>query len=117
LHLGILNKNANDFDITDDIVCDEFYKLFKNISKQNTTIYDEVFKCFPSDNVKTFQDLEEYPRLPCLSIHNPVKAKELLENKVNGLIVDFPLEFLSKEKNFFPSINTKEGLLPKEAWT
>ena len=34
-----------------------------------------------------------------------------------GLVVDFPLEFLSHEKNFFPDFDTPEGFVPKEMWT
>jgi hypothetical protein len=34
-----------------------------------------------------------------------------------GLVVDFPLEFLSKEKNFFPDYVTPEGIVPTEMWT
>ncbi len=34
-----------------------------------------------------------------------------------GYVVDFPIEFLSKEKNFYPSILTKQGIAPYELWT
>jgi hypothetical protein len=45
------------------------------------------------------------------------KAKKKLENFVMGLVVDFPLNFLSNEKNFFPDIVTTEGLVPEIIWT
>ena len=40
-----------------------------------------------------------------------------MDSNVNGFIVDFPLQFLSHEKEFFPSVFTLEGLLPKDMWT
>lgn len=40
----------------------------------------------------------------------------MLEN-VMGFIVDFPINFLSKESNFFPNITTPEGLVPTSTWT
>ena len=40
-----------------------------------------------------------------------------METFVMGLVVDFPLEFLSHEQNFFPDFDTPEGLVPKEMWT
>jgi hypothetical protein len=40
-----------------------------------------------------------------------------MDTDVQGFIVDFPLKFLSREKGFFPSVFTLEGLLPKDMWT
>lgn len=40
-----------------------------------------------------------------------------MDENVKGFIVDFPLKFLSKEKNFFPDYKTPEGLVPKQMWT
>jgi hypothetical protein len=41
----------------------------------------------------------------------------MLEKELMGFIVDFPIEFLSNEKNFYPSILTKQGLAPYALWT
>ena len=40
-----------------------------------------------------------------------------MEKHISGFVVDFPLKFLSKEHNFFPELNTKEGMLPTSMWT
>jgi hypothetical protein len=40
-----------------------------------------------------------------------------MESEVNGFIVDFPLQFLSQEKNFFPEMMTTEGMVPTAMWT
>jgi len=79
-------------------------------------IYDQVFKCLPSDNILNFTDLRNYPNSISLNKTNPFEAKKRLDN-INGYIVDFPLEFLSNEKKFFPDFVTPEGILPNEMWT
>lgn len=45
------------------------------------------------------------------------KGKHKMEKFVQGLVVDFPLNFLSKEKNFFPDFVTAEGIAPVQFWT
>ena len=139
LHLGIYFNNPHRIDIT-DCVCDQNYNLFRDISRANTKVYDEVFKCLPSDNVMTFEHLKTYTDKPCLNSDNmklviigdfdnffkkililnsiiSSQGKERLEEGVRGFIVDFPLLFLSKERRFFPEINTKEGMAPIIMWT
>ena len=100
-----------------DCVSSDFYRLFKSVSHQNTLIYDEVFKCLPSDKILNFNDLKNFTKQPSLSKTEPADAKLKLEKSVMGLIVDFPLNFLSHEKNFFPDLDTPEGLVPTEMWT
>lgn len=40
-----------------------------------------------------------------------------MDKNVKGFLVDFPLKFLSNEKNFFPNLKTPEGLVPTAMWT
>ena len=133
-HLG---RNIN------DCASDDSFQIFKHISKRNTYLYEEIFNCIPSDNTKTLDDLEKLKIFNerCLAKTSPnqvrfviflfcqipahiliqclLKAKKMLEKSINGFIVDFPLEFLSKvkENNFFPELGTKEGLMPVMVWT
>ncbi len=116
LNLGIYFNNPNMISVN-DCVCDEFYRYFKSVSHQNTLIYDEVFKCLPSDNILTFSDLKNFSKQPSLNKTDPADGKYKLEKSVTGLIVDFPLNFLSHEKNFYPNLDTPEGLVPNEMWT
>jgi len=111
LHIGSKAKDVL------DCVCDEFYEKFKGTSKTNTEAYDKVFKCIPSDNIRTYGDFQSYCNQENLNITNPLEGKELMERKVNGFIVDFPLQFLSQEKNFFPEMMTAEGMVPTAMWT
>jgi phospholipase D1/2 len=116
LHLGVYFDNSKKIDVN-DCVSDEFYNMFKSTSNQNTRVYDEVFKCLPSDNILNFEILASYRDQNCLVKTDPVKGKAQLKEKVFGFIVDFPLKFLSQEKNFFPEINTPEGIVPTAMWT
>ena len=74
LHLGIYFNNPNKVDVKDP-VSDEFFNHFRATSHQNTLVYDEVFKCLPSDNILTFENLATYSTLPCLSKINPIKVR------------------------------------------
>lgn len=80
-------------------------------------IYEEVFKCLPSDSLTTFKSVQNNHESMCLNKTNPAEAKLKLEKCVKGFVVDFPLLFLSKEKNFFPDFHTAEGIVPHELWT
>ena len=69
LHLGIYYNNPNSIDLS-DCVSDQTYNMFRSVSKNNTQIYDDVFKCLPTDNVLDFKDLEGYTDMPCLNSTN-----------------------------------------------
>ncbi|RNA08030.1 phospholipase D2 isoform X3 [Brachionus plicatilis] len=116
LHLGIYFNNPNKIDVQ-DCVCDQFYDYFRSVSAQNTQTYDDVFKCLPCDNITNFEILATYGDQKCLSKSDPKRGKKELEEKVNGFVVNFPLKFLCREKNFFPDMRTPEGLVPIAMWT
>jgi phospholipase D1/2 len=73
LHLGIYYSNPESIDVT-DCVSDEFYDLWLSVSNNNTIVYDEVFKCLPSNNVLTFDDLGNYINRSCLHKTDPVEV-------------------------------------------
>ncbi len=74
MHLGIYFNNPNKINVS-DCASDEFFELFKEVSKQNTKIYEDVFKCLPSNEVKTFTDMTNFATQPCLSKTDPKKVK------------------------------------------
>jgi phospholipase D1/2 len=116
LHLGIYYSNPNKISVM-DCASDKFFKFFKEVSAQNSKIYEDCFKCLPSNEARTFPLMHGYVGEPKLAKTDPHRAKKLLEEHVSGFVVDFPLEFMSEESSFFPSINTKEGLVPAIVWT
>ena len=73
MHLGIYFNNPNRIEVN-DCVSDQFYNYFRAVSHQNTLIYDDVFKCLPSDNILNFEALASYGFQPCLSRNDPVRV-------------------------------------------
>ncbi|KAI1885071.1 hypothetical protein AGOR_G00216410 [Albula goreensis] len=113
LVLGLLHDPTVD---VCDPVSDKFYKeIWMVTAAKNASVYDKVFRCLPTDAVLNYKLLREYVSRPCLAVEDPVQACEELR-KVHGFLVQFPFYFLSEE-NLFPSINSKEGMMPIELWT
>ncbi|KAH8413621.1 hypothetical protein KR222_002150, partial [Zaprionus bogoriensis] len=117
-HLGLLDADSSirsDISVSDP-VCDQFWhNTWRCISTRNTEIYDEVFKCIPTDFVKTFASLRKYQEEPPLSKSDPeLAAKRATE--IQGHLVNLPLEFLNKEV-LTPPGTSKEGLIPTSVWT
>ena len=87
-----------------DPLSDEVWDLINNTAKNNTLIYRDIFNCYPDDKFAYFKDI---PRGKDCSQEDLVKLIEkynLNHNKIKGHIVEFPLEFLSKEileRSFF----------------
>ncbi|XP_026841191.1 phospholipase D2 isoform X1 [Drosophila persimilis] len=117
-HLGLLEGEGSarsDLDISDP-VCDAFWHgTWRQISTRNTEIYDEVFKCIPTDFVKTFASLRKYQEEPPLSKTDPEMAAHRV-TEIQGFLVNLPLEFLNKEV-LTPPGASKEGVLPTSVWT
>lgn len=87
LSLGLLDGDVpRRYDISIcDPVCDQFWhNTWRRISTRNTEIYDEVFKCIPTDFVKTFASLRKYQEEPPLSKSDPeLAAQRATEIQVN----------------------------------
>ncbi|GFS13250.1 phospholipase D1 [Elysia marginata] len=113
-HLGILNDP--DFVDLTDVHLDSFYKdVWIKQAAINTTCYDKVFKCLPTDNVQNYAQLRQYQSTPPLAQTNPDAAMTWLQ-KVKGYLVLTPLQFL-REENLTPKVGQKEALLPTYLWT
>ncbi|XP_034933646.1 phospholipase D1 [Chelonus insularis] len=113
-HLGLLcyPRTIN----IDDVIDKSFYyELWKARSKDNTEIFEKVFKCIPSDEATDFITLKNYQNSIPLSISDPIIAQEMLTN-VKGHLVDLPLEFL-RDEVLTPGVNTVEGMMPTSLWT
>ncbi|KAH8308798.1 hypothetical protein KR059_001860, partial [Drosophila kikkawai] len=116
-HLGLLEEGSSRSELdTSDPVCDKFWHgTWRRISTRNTEIYDEVFKCIPTDFVKTFASLRKYQEEPPLAKTEPELAANRA-NEIQGYLVNLPLEFLNKEV-LTPPGTSKEGLIPTSVWT
>ncbi|XP_055383297.1 phospholipase D2 isoform X2 [Condylostylus longicornis] len=116
-HLGMLEPGPNKikFDIVDPIIDTFWNGIWKRTSLRNTIIYDEAFKCIPTDNVKTFDDLQKYlNEPPLIETDFDYTVKRIAD--IQGFLVHLPLDFLNLEKLTPPSIS-KEGLMPNYLWT
>ncbi|KAL1022014.1 hypothetical protein UPYG_G00021080 [Umbra pygmaea] len=112
----ILGAHADSTIDVADPVSDRFYKeVWMTTAARNATIYEKVFRCLPTSQVRNMAELESYQVTPGLAQSDPDKAKEDLQ-RIRGFLVQFPLDFLS-EQNLMPSVGTKEGIVPTEIWT
>ncbi|KAJ8375748.1 hypothetical protein SKAU_G00063280 [Synaphobranchus kaupii] len=99
-----------------DPISDHFYKeVWMATCARNATIYQKVFRCLPSSDVRNTLELESFLSKPGLEKEDPVRAVEELK-KIRGFLVQFPLNFLS-EQNLLPSVGSKEAMVPTEIWT
>ena len=95
-HLGV----DVDDEVLNDPLSDELLKLFKNTANKNTLIYRKLFRCYPDDEMKTFEDAKKAPKIPFVDkkeIEQLQKDYEKEKKSIKGHIVEFPLHFLEKE--------------------
>ncbi|XP_053268756.1 phospholipase D1 [Pleuronectes platessa] len=99
-----------------DPVSDHFYKeVWMSTCAINATIYQKVFRCLPSSDVRSILELEGYLAKEGLEKEDPARAREELK-KIRGFLVQFPLQFLGEE-NLLPPMGSKEAMVPMEVWT
>ncbi|XP_029471136.1 phospholipase D1 isoform X1 [Rhinatrema bivittatum] len=111
--LGCCNDTTIDIQ---DPISDKFFKeVWVATAARNTTIFDKVFRCLPSDEVHNLLQLREFITKPGLATEDPAKAAEELQ-RIRGFLVQLPYYFLAEE-NLLPSVGTKESMVPMETWT
>uniref|UniRef100_A0A1A8HGH8 Phospholipase n=1 Tax=Nothobranchius korthausae TaxID=1143690 RepID=A0A1A8HGH8_9TELE len=112
----ILGANADPSINVSDPVSDYFYKeVWMVTCARNASIYQRVFRCLPSSDVRSISELDSYLSKPALARDDPARAQEELK-KIRGFLVQFPFQFLSEE-NLLPPMGTKEAMVPIEVWT
>lgn len=115
-HLGMLDPKPNTYSIDiNDPISDQFYNgIWRRTSNRNTRIFDEVFKCIPTNNTETFVQLKNYLEEKPLCQTDVTAAEERIK-QIEGYLVDLPLEFLKKEV-LTPPATSKEGIMPISLW-
>ncbi len=112
-HFGI---DIND-EILNDPINNQLWNLIKTRASNNTSIYREIFDCFPDDKFTRFSELKN--RRIVSNKEDEDKLKEIYEKKikeVEGHIVEYPTQFLKHEIlniDFF----SKENLVPEKNFT
>ncbi|XP_020768692.2 phospholipase D2 isoform X2 [Odocoileus virginianus] len=103
-----------DLDLRDP-VCDAFFQLWQGTAESNANIYEQIFRCLPSNATRSLRALREYVVVePLATVSPPLARSELTQ--VQGHLVHFPLKFLEDEY-LLPSLGSKEGVMPLEVWT
>uniref|UniRef100_A0A8D1RWC6 Phospholipase n=2 Tax=Sus scrofa TaxID=9823 RepID=A0A8D1RWC6_PIG len=112
---AILGADARpDLDLRDP-VCDDFFQLWQDIAESNANIYEQIFRCLPSNATRSLRALREYVAVePLATVSPPLARSELTQ--VQGHLVHFPLKFL-EEESLLPPRGSKEGMIPLEVWT
>lgn len=115
-HLGLLNKNnKNFFDISDPISSKFWKDVWQKTSRNNTELFDEIFRCLPNNSLTTLSEMKRYQdKVPLCRSDRELADQKIKE--IQGFLVDLPLKFLCDE-NLIPSNATKEGILPTSLWT
>ncbi|XP_035980850.1 phospholipase D1 [Fundulus heteroclitus] len=112
----ILGANTDPSIDVSDPISEQFYKeTWMTSAARNDSIYQKVFRCLPSSDVRNISELEGFLAKPGLAKEDPAQAREELK-KIRGFLVQFPLQFLS-EQNLLPPIGSKEAMVPMEVWT
>ncbi|XP_068603963.1 phospholipase D1-like [Brachionichthys hirsutus] len=112
----ILGGHADPSIEVSDPISDQFYKeVWMTTCARNATIYQKVFRCLPSSDVHSTQELDGYLAKPGLDELDPGRARKEL-GKIRGFLVQFPLQFLC-DQNLLPPIGSKEAMVPLEVWT
>ncbi|KAM8814375.1 phospholipase D2 isoform 2-T3 [Rhynchonycteris naso] len=111
----VLGADAQpDLDLRDP-VCDNFFQLWQDTAESNANIYEQIFRCLPSNATRSLRALREYVAVEPLAMVSPPLARSEL-TRVQGHLVHFPLKFLEDE-SLLPPRGSKEGMIPLEVWT
>ncbi|XP_058174563.1 phospholipase D2 [Anopheles ziemanni] len=116
-HLGLLEPDPKraSIDITDPVIHSFWNGVWRQTSRRNTLIYDQVFRCIPSDNVQSFAMMKKFLEDKHLLQSNPEGIQQAI-SRIEGNVVDLPLKFLCDEV-LTPPGTSKEGIMPTYMWT
>jgi len=98
-YLGLLDAEgapaSSPFVDLADPVCDAFWARFGQVAANNADLYDQAFRCLPSNQVASWEDLARYRHEAArpLALADPGRAETLLSG-VRGFLVEFPTRFL-----------------------
>ncbi|KAJ6654968.1 hypothetical protein lerEdw1_006439 [Lerista edwardsae] len=88
--------SAPEADLEDPVSDRFFHEVWQARAASNASVYDQVFRCLPTDAVQTHRALREYVSVENLASASPTVARDHLQN-VEGHLVRFPLAFLAEE--------------------
>ena len=107
-HFGIENS---DIGILNDPLSDDLYKLMNQRAETNSSIYFDLFKCYPDDAFKTFRDIPKIPEKTGEELEKFIEEYNEKKKGIVGHAVKFPLYFL-KDEILERSFYSAEMLVP-----
>ena len=116
IFLGKSQEKLSEFDPSSE----EFYRYWKEISKNNERAYYTMFLNPPSNQIQSNEQLrlvrQQKERQQKAVSDETADVSKFKEN-ISGVLVEMPLKFLMDE-NFHPSTFglTKEGIAPTDLW-
>ncbi|OQV21063.1 putative Phospholipase D1 [Hypsibius exemplaris] len=116
-HLGYMDSpSKKDRELFRDPISPLFWKeLWLPVARKNASIFEQVFNCTPSDEVRDFAELAHWEQQPKMAEVDPETARRALQD-LQGHLVIFPMGFLRNER-LRPAIISQEGLMPATLWT
>lgn len=107
----IIEGPENDF-VTDPL-CDELWDTWTGQATVNTEVYRVLFRADPDDNIKTFEDYDNFlPRRQkdghLFDMFQPVKDVREKLDKVKGHLVWMPLDFLKDAEMAEPGLSVNQ---------
>jgi len=121
-HLGLLDAQRDSpsgarrsIDVTDPVSDAFFIDIWTKTAAENTRIYEKVFRCYPTDQVSSFEELSVWVVQLPMARFNPSMAEDELK-MLCGCLVEFPKEFLCASR-LAPGFTSKEGLVPTAIFT
>lgn len=90
--------------LVDDPLSDDLWDTWQARAHENTGIFRELFHCIPDNEVKTFQEYDDFlPKEKVKTGHlynldTPVEEVKKKLDGVRGHLVEFPMCFLEEEK-------------------
>lgn len=93
----------------EDPLSDVFSNIWTQLASNNTAWYRRVFRCYPDNSIRSFKQLSKF------EAEAEPESYQLLKDNVNGILVEFPLNFLEDE-NLQISVFSKEFLLPDDSF-
>lgn len=114
-HLGLMTNSESDTLLRNPSSKNFFGDVWMKTAIKNTSIYEEVFHCLPSDKMYNFREIRNLQLTPPLATSNPEEARKKLK-EISGYLVAFPFLFLCDEKLAL-TLSTRERYLPVSVWT
>ncbi|KAB8337249.1 hypothetical protein FH972_021551 [Carpinus fangiana] len=102
--LNQLDENEEHYKFVADPLSDDVWNMWTERATTNTSIFRSLFHADPDDNVRTWEDYDQF--LPkgmkpghLYNVHQPAEEVKASLDKIKGHLVWFPLHFLADVEN------------------